>query len=66
MSEQIKTGDVIRFTYTGNRYKVLITPSWIHLETIGKTIGMAAGKMSLEELRDMMDDGVIELEESDD
>ena len=66
MSEQIKTGDVIRFTYTGNRYKVLITPSWAHLETIGEIMGVAAGKLSLEELRMLIEDGIVEREVTDD
>ena len=64
MSEA-RHGDVVRFTYTANRYTVLATISGVHLEQINEITGMAEGRLSWELLRKMIADGVVEKEVSD-
>lgn len=63
MSEQIRSRNIARFVYTGNRYRVVVVGRKVHFEPIGEIIGNQAESMSWELLQEMIEDGVIEIEE---
>ena len=67
MGEQIKSRNIARFVYTGNRYRVVVVGRQVRFEPIGEIIiGNQAESTSWELLQEMIEDGVVEIEEAAD
>ena len=66
MTEQIKTGDVVRFEHTENRYKIKLMPNGIWLQPL-QSDGTTGNGYGVEDMtfKRMIRDGIIEREESD-
>jgi len=66
MSEQIKSGDVVRFENTDNRYKIKLMPNGIWLRPL-QSDGTAGNGFGVEDMtfERMLRDGVITREGND-
>ena len=65
MTEQIESGDIIYFVYTGSRYEAKLTSGGVWLRPMDGNFGEGYGMGGVVFER-MLRDGLIKKEESDD